>query len=102
MRIDLFVSPGCPECPPARAVVEGFARAHPGVEVHEWDLSQDPGPAVGRGIFATPTVLLDGARILPGVPSAFDLERHLAGARDEQPRPTGQPALRGTNCRRVR
>jgi hypothetical protein len=77
MRIDFFVSPGCPGCPAARAVLEAFARGHPGVEVHEWDLSRDPGPALGRGIFATPSVLLDGTRILAGVPRVPDLRRHL-------------------------
>ena len=78
MRIDLFVSPGCPGCPMARRVIDRFAHDHASVEVHEWDLSRDPGPAVGRGIFATPTVLLDGGRILPGVPATSDLEQHLA------------------------
>jgi hypothetical protein len=77
MHIDLFVSPGCPGCPAARAVLRAFARAHPDVQVHEWDLSRDPGPALGRGIFATPTVLLDGIHILPGVPHASDLQRHV-------------------------
>jgi hypothetical protein len=83
MRIDLFVSPGCPGCPAARAVLQAFARAHAHVEVHEWDLSRDSGPALGRGIFATPTVLLDGTHILPGVPHTPDLERHLEAARGE-------------------
>ncbi len=77
MRIDLFVAPGCPGCPAAREVIESFVRATTGVEVHEWDLSGVPGPAVGRGIFATPTLLIDGIHILPGVPRTTDLERHL-------------------------
>lgn len=76
MRIDLFISAGCPGCPAARTVIERFAHDHPGVEVHEWDLSRDPGPAAGRGIFATPTVLLDGVHILTGVPEASELERY--------------------------
>jgi hypothetical protein len=83
MRIDLFVSPGCPGCPAARAVLQAFARAHAHVEVHEWDLSRDPGPALGRGIFASPTVLLDGTQILPGVPRTADLQRHLKTTGDE-------------------
>jgi len=78
LRIDLFISPGCPSCPAARKVVDDFVLLHPHVEVHEWDLSRDPGPAIGRGIFATPTLLLDGADILSGVPSAPALEQHLA------------------------
>ena len=73
MRIDLLTSPGCPGCPAARDVIRAFAAEQPGVEVHEWDLTRDPGPARGRGIFATPTVILDGERILVGVPSREDL-----------------------------
>jgi thiol-disulfide isomerase/thioredoxin len=83
MRIDFFVSPGCPGCPAARAVLQEFARDHGHVEVHEWDLSRDPGPALGRGIFAAPTVLLDGAHILPGVPRPADLRQHLKTTGDE-------------------
>ena len=49
MRIDLFVAPGCPGCPAAREVIESFARTTPGVQVREWDLSSDPGPAVPPG-----------------------------------------------------
>ena len=69
-RIDLFTAPDCPACPAAREVVAAFARARGDVVVHEWDLTRDPGPALGRGIVATPAVLVDGARILLGVPAA--------------------------------
>jgi len=73
MRIDLLTSPGCPGCPAAREAVRAFAAQRPGVEVHEWDLTRDPGPARGRGIFATPALILDGRRVLLGVPSQEDL-----------------------------
>jgi AhpD family alkylhydroperoxidase len=73
-RIDLLTSPGCPACPAAREAVRAFAARRPGVEVHEWDLTHDPGPARGRGIFATPAVIVDGERIVVGVPTARDLE----------------------------
>jgi hypothetical protein len=84
-RIDLFTSPDCPGCPAARAAVTAFVARHPGVELHEWDLSRDPGPAVGRGIFVTPTVLVNSVHILFGVPRESDLldrlgdlEKHVA------------------------
>lgn len=76
-RIDLFTSPDCPGCPAARESVGQFARRHPEVEVHEWDLSRDPGPAVGRGIFATPSVLVNGVHVLLGVPKESDLLQRL-------------------------
>jgi hypothetical protein len=78
-RIDLFTSPECPSCPAARAVVAAVLRGRPGVAFREWDLSRDPGPAVGRGIFATPSLLVNGSRILVGVPTHGELERCLAG-----------------------
>lgn len=84
MTIDLFTAPFCSACPAARAAVEAFARGRPDVVVREWDLTRDPGPAVGRGIVATPAVLINGERILLGVPD----ERQLAAAADS-------PALTG-------
>lgn len=84
MRIDLLTSPGCPACPAAREAVRAFAAGREGVEVHEWDLTRDPGPARGRGIFATPAVIVDGARVLLGVPTPRDL---LSG---ERPASAGQ------------
>lgn len=75
MRIDLFTSPSCSACPAARDVVQAFAARHAGVEVHEWDLTRDPGPAAGRGIFVTPSLLLDGRQVLIGVPSERALEQ---------------------------
>jgi hypothetical protein len=74
-RLDLFTSPHCPACPAAREAVAAFARARPDVVVHEWDLTRDPGPAVGRGIVATPVVLVNESRILLGVPDPLDLAR---------------------------
>lgn len=50
-----------------------FAAQHPDVELREWDLTTNPGPAVGRGIFATPSLLLNGADVLFGVPTKTDL-----------------------------
>jgi AhpD family alkylhydroperoxidase len=77
-RIDLFTSPDCPSCPGAREVVTAFVAEHPGVEVREWDLATNPGPAVGRGIFAAPSLLLNGVDVLLGVPTAADLLKHFA------------------------
>ncbi len=69
-RLDLFTAP---DCPAARAVVLSFARERPDIVVHEWDLTHDPGPAVGRGIVATPAVLVNLTRILLGVPELREL-----------------------------
>lgn len=82
-RIDLFTTPNCPGCPAARAVVTAFAERHRRVQVREWDLGRDPGPAVGRGIFATPSLLVNGNRILVGVPTLEELQRAVEGAAHE-------------------
>jgi hypothetical protein len=76
-RIDLFTSSDCQSCPRAREVVTVFAAEHADVEVREWDLATNPGPAVGRGIFATPSLLLNGVDILLGVPTKADLLEHF-------------------------
>lgn len=82
-RIDLFTSPECPSCPRARAVVAAFAAEHPEVQLREWDLATNPGPAVGRGIFATPSVLLNGGDVLVGVPKEADLLKHFPTTRPD-------------------
>lgn len=74
-RLDLFTAPHCPACPAAREAVLAFARTRLDVVVHEWDLTRDPGPAVGRGIVATPAVLVNECRILLGVPDPAELAR---------------------------
>lgn len=81
-RIDLFTSPECPNCPRAREIVAAFAAQHPGVELREWDLTTNHGPAVGRGIFATPALLLNGVDVLFGVPTETDLLEHFPSVRD--------------------
>jgi hypothetical protein len=77
-RIDLFTAPGCSTCPSARVAIRAFAEDHPGTEVHEWDLTRDPGPAVGRGIFIAPTVLVNLTYVLVGVPERAELVRAAA------------------------
>ncbi len=77
-RLDLFTAPDCPSCPAAREAVASFARERPDVVVHEWDLTLDPGPATGRGIVATPAVLVNGGRILLGVPDRRELAEAVA------------------------
>lgn len=72
-QIDLFTAPDCPACPAAREAVAAFAQGRPDVVVREWDVTRDPGPALGRGIVATPAILVDGTHILLGVPNAGDL-----------------------------
>ena len=87
MRLDLLTSPLCPDCPTARRVVAEIAAAHPGTEVHEWDITRDPGPAVGRGLFITPAVIVDGGRVVIGVPTEKDLieSRSVSAAGEGMP-----------------
>jgi glutaredoxin len=88
-RIDLFTAPGCPGCPAAREAVFAFARSRSSVEVHEWDLSQDPGPALGRGIVGTPALLVNGTHILLGVPEPHELSGCAARPVAADPEPGG-------------
>lgn len=85
-RIDLFTSPECPSCSRAREIVLAFAAEHRDVELREWDLTTNPGPAVGRGSFATPSLLLNGVDVFLGVPTKTDLLKIF---------PTGHPGAHG-------
>jgi len=84
-RIDLFVAPYCSACPAAREVVHRFGLSHPDVEILEWDLAREPGPARSRGIFATPSVLLNNLTVLIGVPTEATLAAHLITTETECP-----------------
>ena len=72
-RVDLFTAPECPASPAAREAVASFAREFANVIVREWDLTRDPGPAVGRGIVATPAALVNLRHVLLGVPDRRQL-----------------------------
>ncbi len=81
VRIDLFTSRQCAACPEARKLLADLTRRRGDVEVVEWDLERDPGPAVGRGIFVTPSLLIDGHEILYGVPTLEELEKRIGAVR---------------------
>lgn len=82
IRLDVYVSRGCPNCRFARGLAQRAAVAFPAIRVQilEMDEVVDP-PEI---VFATPTYLLDGRLISLGNPDEGELfallERHLAAA----------------------
>lgn len=66
-------------------MVRRFGLDHPSVEIRVWDLTHEPGPATRRGIFATPSVLLNDQTILIGVPTEAALTVHLSTSEAEHP-----------------
>lgn len=90
-RIDLFTSRHCSACPEARRVVMAFAQGRPDVEVVEWDFDRGRGPAAGRGIFVTPSMLINDREIVFGIPTLEQLERLM-------PLDGGQAASSVSHC----
>lgn len=88
--LELFVSEHCLACPEAQRVVRDFAAGRLDVTVVERDVQRDADRqrASAYGLFATPALVIDEARVMYGVPRAEALNAHFdsgAGAANPQP-----------------
>lgn len=75
--VQLFYSEHCFGCPAARTVVRQFAAEHADVAVAELDVAIHAGLARKYGVVATPAVVVDGGRVLYGVPKIGDLQLQI-------------------------
>ena len=82
MTLCVYVEPGCRSCAHALELVERIRREYPAVEIEVIDVgvSSDRLP---DGVFAAPTLVLDGEVIALGTPSwkgvSSTLDARLAG-----------------------
>ena len=92
--LELFVSEHCLGCPEARRVVRAFAAARPDVMVVERDVEMDADRQRARahGLFATPALVIDGGRVMYGVPRAEALVAHFEPDSIVAVLPPGAPA----------
>ena len=74
--LELFVSEHCIGCPEARRVVDAFAAARVDVTVVYRDVESEAARqrARAQGLFATPALVVDGQRVIYGVPRAGVLD----------------------------
>lgn len=94
--LELFVSEHCIGCPEARRVVRAFAAARRDVTVVERDveIDTDRQRARAHGLFATPALVIDGVRVMYGVPRAEALVAHFGPDSSVTVLPPGVPARR--------
>ena len=84
VKLELFCSPVCPNCPAARKLFNEVARKHPGDEFVEINTYTEAGIERGMSlkVMAVPTVAVDGELKLVGWPfEEKDLEQAIAEAK---------------------
>ncbi|MBW9223647.1 MJ0307 family thioredoxin [Methanothermococcus sp. SCGC AD-155-E23] len=79
VKIEVFTSPMCPHCPPAKRVVEEVvSEIGGGVEVEYIDVMKEPERAAKYGIMAVPTIVINGEVAFIGAPTKEELKEKLA------------------------
>ncbi len=74
--IELFTSPTCPYCPRAKEIAERIVKELPNALLIERDITEPENAEIARryGIQGVPTMIINGAYRIVGVPSS---EREL-------------------------
>ncbi|HID47100.1 MAG TPA: thioredoxin [Methanothermococcus okinawensis] len=79
VKIEVFTSPTCPHCPPAKRVVEEVvAELGGGVDVEYIDVMREPERAIKYGIMAVPTIVINGEVAFVGAPTKEELKAKLS------------------------
>lgn len=81
--VELFLSQHCPGCPETRETVRELVRRRRDLTVVERDVDEAEGRDLARvrHLIATPAIVIDGERVLYGMPTAAALEHHLDRSR---------------------
>lgn len=77
-----YIEPGCSACRGTLEVIERVRRELPAVEIEVVDVSDEEGRR-HDGVFAVPTLVLDGRIISLGIPTWSGLEPQLRDALTE-------------------
>jgi small redox-active disulfide protein 1 len=75
VKIEVFYSPTCPYCPAAIKIVRKIEKELPQIEVEEINTFTVKGQlkAIKNGVYAVPTIILNGKERIVGVPSEQEL-----------------------------
>jgi len=78
VKIEVFTSPMCPHCPPAKRVVEEVvSEIGEGIEVEYIDVMENPERAAEYGIMAVPTIVINGEIAFVGAPTKEALKEKI-------------------------
>jgi len=86
MKVEIFVTPGCPECVAARAQLRAAAQeVVKDLEWRELNVLDDLDYAVELGVITLPSIVIDGELVFTSTPTVARLcdaliERHGARA----------------------
>lgn len=74
MKVELFYSPGCPECAAAQARLRAAAEETVrDLEWHEVSAVEQIDRAVDLGVLTLPSIVIDGELVFTSMPSLKDL-----------------------------
>lgn len=74
MKVELFYSPGCPECTAAQARLRAAAEdAVSNIEWREVSAVEEIDHAVELGVLTLPSIVIDGELVFTSMPSVQDL-----------------------------
>lgn len=60
MRVELFYSPTCPDCPPVKKIFRKLLSEYPEVEYFEINVKENRKRAEELGLTHVPTIVIDG------------------------------------------
>jgi glutaredoxin len=78
MKVEMFYSPGCPECVAAHAKLRLAAQeAVKDLEWRELNVLDDLDHAVGIGVMTLPSIVVDGELVFTSMPTVTQLRDAL-------------------------
>ena len=78
MKIEVFYTPTCPNCPPAKAALRKFIKEHKEIEYSEINAYDHQDRVMELGFRMVPTIVVDGKVWMTGVPTEEQLKGLLS------------------------
>ena len=77
MKVELFYTPTCPNCPPAKNIVRRFIRGRKDIDYSELNAFDHQDRVMELGFRMVPTIVIDGKVWMSGVPTEDQLKKAL-------------------------
>ena len=83
IKVEVFTSPTCPHCPAAIKLASEIAKKNPEVELEIVNVWTNPQKAVDYGIYAVPTIVVNGKVTFIGAPRESEFIKAIEKAAKE-------------------
>ncbi|HEQ78769.1 MAG TPA: thioredoxin [Euryarchaeota archaeon] len=78
MKVDLYYTPQCPNCPAAKNIMRKLLKEFPNIEYRELNAFEHQDKAMELGFRMVPTIVIDGKIWHSGVPDEAKLREALS------------------------